>query len=392
MTVLEIHDNECFNFAKGVLKTNIDTPILAKPNSYDGVNYIIFIDGEKLAENLKLKVKSNLKKSVLTDRHDKYCLELDFDNPYMQNISLYFEKIIESAVFYIVPESISENKDDLNWFKKVIYENGYSKEELRKEFGIIEFNPKLYLEFLDLTIASPIEVETVFQKRTTQVEAGRIQQYILPHEIGYEPPVEIIEHYVTRRFDRQQPVQFLSKNPTTMTETLSKRYTCNNFFGDIILNLIHREKEHVIEYQTYKTIAEFTVDQFSFVNWAREIVETVDKYIRRFSKLYYTEEELEELFNLSRESVEIVYLIEFNGIFKCLMKAERLQKALADGSLLGQKEEIELEETITGRLGVKDTDIERLELSYQALTINSSLDYQRSTTLSLEYDVKGEEI
>ena len=312
-----------------------------------------------------------MKKSVLSDRHDKYCLELDFDNPYMQNISLYFEKIIESAVFYIVPESISENKDDLNWFKKVIYENGYSKEELRKDFGIIEFNPKLYLEFLDLTIASPTEVETVFRRRTTKVEAGRIQQYILPHEIGYEPPVEIVEHYLTSRFDRQQPVQFLSKKPTTMTKTLSERYTCNNFFGDIILNLIHREKEHVIEYQTYKTIAEFTVEQFSFVNWAREIVETVDKYIRRFSKLYYTEEELEELFNLSRESVEIVYLIEFDGIFKYLMKAERLQKSLADGSLLGQKEEIELEETITGRLGVKDTDIESLELSYQALTINA---------------------
>lgn len=371
MTVLEIHDNDCFRFAKGVLKTNIDTPILAKTNSYDGVNYVIFIDGENLAENLKLKVKSSLKKSVLSDRHDKYCLELDFDNPYMQNISLYFEKIIESAVFYQVPESISEANKDLQWFKKVIYENGYSKEELRKEFGIIEFNPKLYLEFLDLTIASPTEVETVFLKRTTKVEAGRIQQYILPHEIGYEPPVEISEHYVTRRFDRQQPVQFLSKKPTTITETLSKRYTCNNFFGDIILNLIHREKEHVIEYQTYKTIAEFTMDQFSFVNWARVIVETVDKYIRRFNKLYYTEEELEELFNLSRESVEIVYLIEFNGIFKSLMKAERLQKALADGSLLGQKEEIELQETITGRLGVKDTDIERLELSYQALTINA---------------------
>lgn len=370
MTVLEIHDNDCFRFAKGVLKTNIDTPILAKTNSYDGVNYVIFIDGENLAENLKLKVKSSLKKSVLSDRHDKYCLELDFDNPYMQNISLYFEKIIESAVFYQVPESISEANKDLQWFKKVIYENGYSKEELRKEFGIIEFNPKLYLEFLDLTIASPTEVETVFLKRTTKVEAGRIQQYILPHEIGYEPPVEISEHYVTRRFDRQQPVQFLSKKPTTITETLSKRYTCNNFFGDIILNLIHREKEHVIEYQTYKTIAEFTMDQFSFVNWARVIVETVDKYIRRFNKLYYTEEELEELFNLSRESVEIVYLIEFNGSFKYLMKAERLQKALADGSLLGQKEEIELKETSTG-LEVKDTDIERLELSYQALTINA---------------------
>ena len=368
MTVLEIHDNECFNFAKGVLKTNIDTPILAKTNSYDGVNYVIFIDGEKLAENLKLKVKSSLKKSVLSDRHDKYCLELDFDNPYMQNISLYFEKIIESAVFYIVPESISENKDDLNWFKKVIYENGYSKEELRKDFGIIEFNPKLYLEFLDLTIASPTEVETVFRRRTTRVEAGRIQQYILPHEIGYEPPVEIVEHYLTSRFDRQQPVQFLSKKPTTMTKTLSERYTCNNFFGDIILNLIHREKEHVIEYQTYKTIAEFTVDQFSFVNWARVIVETVDKYIRRFNKLYYTEEELEELFNLSRESVEYVYLIEFygrdQGYSNRLVKAERLKKILADGSLLGQKEEIELKETSTG-LEVKDTDIERLERTYQ---------------------------
>ena len=370
MTVLNLHKKECLEIAKGVLKTNIDTPILAKTNSYDGVNYIIFIDGEKLAENLKLKVKSSLKKSVLSDRYDKYCLELDFDNSYMQNISLYFEKIIESAVFYIVPESISENKDDLNWFKKVIYENGYSKVELRKEFGIIEFNPKLYLEFLDLTIASPIEVETVFQKRTTKVEAGRIQQYILPHEIGYEPPVEISEHYVTRRFDRQQPVQFLSKNPTTITETLSKRYTCNNFFGDIILNLIHREKEHVIEYQTYKTIAEFTVDQFSFVNCARVIVETVDKYIRRFNKLYYTEEELEELFNLSRESVdvEIVYLIEFygrdQGYSNRLVKAERLKEILTDGSLLGQKEEIELKQTSKG-LEVKDTDIERLERSYQ---------------------------
>lgn len=367
MTVLEIHDNECFNFAKGVLKTNIDTPILAKPNSYDGVNYIIFIDGEKLAENLKLKVKSSLKKSVLSDRHDKYCLELDFDNAYMQNESLYFEKIIESAVFYVVPESISENKDDLNWFKKVIYEDGYSKEELSKEFGIIEFNTKLYLEFLDLTIASPIGVETVFLRETTGTEVGRFQQYILPHERGFEPSVEIRKHYVTRRFDRKQPVQILSTKTTTMTKTLSERYTCNNFFGDIILNLIHREKEHVIEYQT---IAEFTEEQYSFVNWAKVIVETVDKYIRHFSKLYYTEEELEELFNLSRERIEIVYLIEFDGIFKYLVKAERLQKILADGSLLGQKEEIELKETSTG-LEVKDTDIERLELSYQFLTINA---------------------
>ena len=364
MTVLEIHNNECFKLAKGVLKTNIDTPILAKTKSDNGVNCIIFIDSEKLAENLELKVKNSLKKSDLSD---KYLLELDFDNPNLQNDSLFFEKIIESAVFYEVPESLSETKEDLNWFKKVIYEDGYSKEELRKNFGIGEVNPKLYMEFLDLTIASPIVVETIFQRRTTGVEAGHIHQYIFPHERGYEPPVEISEHYATRRFDLKQPVQILSTKTTTMTETLSERYTCNNFVGDIILNLIHREKEHVIEYQT---IAQLTAEQYSFVNWAKRIVEAVDEYIRRFSKLYYTEEELEELFNLSRESIEIVYLIEFDGIFKYLVKAERLQKILADGSLLGQKEEIELKETSTG-LGVKDTDIERLEQSYSALTINA---------------------
>ena len=362
MTVLEIHDNECFNFAKGVLKTNIDTPILAKTKSDDGVNCIIFIDGEKLAENLELKVKNSLKKSDLSD---KYLLELDFDNLNLQNDNLFFEKIIESAVFYEVPESLSETKEDLNWFKKVIYEDGYSKEELRKNFGIGEVNPKLYMEFLDLTIASLIVVETIFQRRTTNVEVGRIQQCILPHERGYEPPVEIIEHYVTRHFEQKLPVQILSTKTTTMTETLSERYTCNNFFGDIILNLIHREKEHVIEYQT---IAKLTAEQYSFVLFAKRIVEAVDEYIRRFRELYYTEEELEELFNLSRESVEIVYLIEFYGSdhdnSNLLVKAERLKKILADGSLLGQKEEIELKETSTG-LEVKDTDIERLERTYQ---------------------------
>ena len=362
MTVLEIHDNECFKLAKGVLKTNMDTPILAKTKSDNGVNYIIFIDGEKLAENLELKVKNSLKKSDLSD---KYLLELDFDNLNLQNDNLFFGKIIESAVFYEVPESLSETKEDLNWFKKVIYEDGYSKEELRKNFGIGEVNPKLYMEFLDLTIASLIVVETIFQRRTTNVEVGRIQQCILPHERGYEPPVEISEHYVTRHFEQKLPVQMLSTKTTTMTETLSERYTCNNFFGDIILNLIHREKEHVIEYQT---IAKLTAEQYSFVLFAKRIIEAVDEYIRRFRKLYYTEEELKELGNLSHESIETVYLIEFYGSDQDnsnrLVKAERLKKILADGSLLGQKEEIELKETSTG-LEVKDTDIERLERTYQ---------------------------
>lgn len=362
MTVLEIHDNECFKLAKGVLKTNMDTPILAKTKSDNGVNYIIFIDGEKLAENLELKVKNSLKKSDLSD---KYLLELDFDNLNLQNDNLFFGKIIESAVFYEVPESLSETKEDLNWFKKVIYEDGYSKEELRKNFGIGEVNPKLYMEFLDLTIASLIVVETIFQRRTTNVEVGRIQQCILPHERGYEPPVEISEHYVTRHFEQKLPVQMLSTKTTTMTETLSERYTCNNFFGDIILNLIHREKEHVIEYQT---IAKLTAEQYSFVLFAKRIIEAVDEYIRRFRKLYYTEEELKELGNLSHESIETVYLIEFYGSDQDnsnrLVKAERLKKILADGSLLGQKEEIELKQTSKG-LEVKNTDIERLERSYQ---------------------------
>ncbi|CAM1670043.1 hypothetical protein SMID22_17470 [Streptococcus mitis] len=320
MTVLEIHNNECFKVAKGILKTNIETPILVKLDSSNGVNYIIFIDGEKLAENLELKVKSSLKKSDLSD---KYLLELDFDNPYIQNESLYFEKIIESAVFYEVPESISETKEDLNWFKKVIYEDGYSKEysreELLKEFGIVEVNPKLGLEFLDLAITSSIEVETVFQRRTTEVEVGRIQQYILPHERGFELPSEFLNYYLIKQFERKQPVQILSTKTTTITKMLSHGYTSNNFIVKILLECILKKVENTIEYQTI---------------------------------------------------IEIVYLIEFNGIFKCLVKAEHLQKILADGSLLGQKEDIELKETSTG-LEVKDTDIEHLEQSYSALTINA---------------------
>lgn len=362
MTVLNLHKKECLEIAKRIFDWNFINPILVKTNSRSHMDTLMFIDGKKLAEKLELEIKSSLERSDLSN---SYLVEFDFDNLNLQSDCLFFEKIIESAVFYQVPESVSETKEDLNWFKKVIYEDGYSKEELRKNFGIGEVNPKLYMEFLDLTIASLIVVETIFQRRTTNVEVGRIQQCILPHERGYEPPVEISEHYVTRHFEQKLPVQMLSTKTTTMTETLSERYTCNNFFGDIILNLIHREKEHVIEYQT---IAKLTAEQYSFVLFAKRIVEAVDEYIRRFRKLYYTEEELKELGNLSHESIETVYLIEFYGSdhdnSNLLVKAERLKKILADGSLLGQKEEIELKETSTG-LEVKDTDIERLERTYQ---------------------------
>ena len=207
MTVLNLHKKECLEIAKRILDWNFINPILVKTNSRSHMDTLMIIDGKKLAEKLELEIKSSLERSDLSN---SYLVEFDFDNPNLQSDSLFFEKIIESAVFYQVPESVSEANKDLQWFKKVIYENGYSKEELRKEFGIGEVNPKLNMEFLDLTIASPIGVETVFQRRTTKVETGRIQQYILPHEKGYEPPVEISENYVSSRFDRKLPVQILS--------------------------------------------------------------------------------------------------------------------------------------------------------------------------------------
>ncbi|HEO0932148.1 TPA: hypothetical protein U9N24_000641 [Streptococcus agalactiae] len=366
MEVLNLHEIECLEIAKRILGWNFINPLLVKTNSHSHMDTLIMIDGKKLAEKLELKIKSSLEKSDLSN---KYFLEFDFDNPNLQNSSLFFEKIIESADFYQVPESVSEDDSkDLQWFKKITE----GDKGLRKEFGIVEVNPKLNLESLDLVIASPIEVETVFEveavfgKMPTKVEVGRIQQYTLPHERGFEPPIEISKRYLTRRFEQKQPVQILSTKTTTITKTLSNGYTPNNFIVKIFFERILKEIESTIEYQT---IAEFTEEQYSFVNWAKEIVETVDKYIRRFDKLYYTEEELKELAHISTERIEVVYLIEFNGIFKCLVKAKRLKKILADGSLLGQKEEIELKETKFG-LEVKDTDIERIELSYSEWTIN----------------------
>ena len=371
MTVLNLHKKECLEIAKRILDWNFINPILVKTNSRSHMDTLMIIDGKKLAENLELEIKSSLARSDLSN---SYLVEFDFDNPNLQSDSLFFEKIIESAVFYQVPESVSEANKDLQWFKKVIEGNEYSKEGLRKAFGIVEVNPKLNLQSLDLVIASPIGVETVFQRRTTKVETGRIQQYILPHERGYEPPVEISENYVSSRFDRKLPFQILSTKKTTVTETLSNGYPANNFIVQELLELILKKIENTIEYQT---MAELTEEQYDFVNWAMQIAKTVDERIRQFDNLCYTKEELKDMTDISSsmiDKVEYVYLIEFYGSDQDnsnrLVKAERLQKILADGSLLGQKEEIELKQTSKG-LEVKDTDIERLEQSYSALTINA---------------------
>lgn len=299
MTVLNLHKKECLEIAKRILDWNFIEPILVKTNSRSHMDTLMIIDGKKLAEKLELEIKSSLERSDLSN---SYLVEFDFDNPNLQSDYLFFEKIIESAVFYQVPESISEANKDLQWFKKVIYEKGYSKEELRKEFGIGEVNPKLNMEFLDLTIASPIGVETVFLRQTTGTEVGRVNQCILPHERGFELSVEIRKHYITKQFKQKLPVQILSTKTTTMTKTLSERYTCNNFFGDIILNLIHREKEHVIEYQT---MAGLTEEQYDFVNWAMQITKTVDERIRQFDNLCYTKEELKDMTKLSNRGVKI---------------------------------------------------------------------------------------
>lgn len=373
MTVLNLHKKECLEIAKRILDWNFINPILVKTNSRSHMNTLMIIDGKKLAEKLELEIKSSLERSDLSN---SYLVEFDFDNPNLQSDSLFFEKIIESAVFYEVPESISETKEDLNWFKKVIYEDGYSKEELREKFGIVEVNPKLNLEFLDLTIASPIEVETVFQRRTTEVEVGRITQYILPHERVFEPSIEISKHYITKQFERKHQVQILSTKTITTKKMLSNGYPANNLISKVYLELILKEIENTIEYQT---MAGLTEEQYDFVNWAMQITKTVDECIRQFDNLCYTKEELQDMTDISSnmiDKVEYVYLIEFYGSYQSsnpsnrLVKAERLKEILADGSLLGQKEEIELKQTSKG-LEVKDTDIERLERSYQGLVINA---------------------
>ena len=367
MTVLNLHKKECLEIAKRILDWNFINPILVKTNSCSHMDTLMIIDGKKLAEKLELEIKSSLERSDLSN---SYLVEFDFDNPNLQSDSLFFEKIIESAVFYEVPESISETKEDLNWFKKVIYEDGYSKEELKEKFGIVEVDPKLNLEFLDLAIASPTEVETVFLRRTmeVEVEVGRITQYILPHERVFKPSVEISKHYITKQFEQKLPVQILSTKTITTKEMLSNGYTPNNFIVKAIFERILKEIENTIEYQT---MAGLTEEQYDFVNWAMQITKTVDEYIRQFDNLCYTKEELKDMTDISSnmvDKVEYVYLIEFygrdQGYSNRLVKAERLKKILADGSLLGQKEEIELKQTSKG-LEVKDTDIERLERSYQ---------------------------
>ena len=296
MTVLNLHEKERQEIAKRILDWNFIEPLLVKTNSRSHMDTLMIIDGKKLAEKLELEIKSSLERSDLSN---SYLVEFDFDNPNLQSDSLFFEKIIESAVFYQVPESVSEDDSkDLQWFKKITE----GDKELRQGFGIIKVNPKLNMEFLDLTIASPIGVETVFLRQTTGTEVGRVIQFILPHERGFELSDEIRKHYITKQFEQKLPVQILSTKTITKTEMLSNGYTSNNFIVKAILERILKEIENTIEYQT---MAELTEEQYDFVNWAMLIVKTVDERIRQFDNLCYTKEELKDMTELSNRGVKI---------------------------------------------------------------------------------------
>lgn len=96
MTVLNLHKKECLEIAKRILDWNFINPILVKTNSRSHMDTLMIIDGKKLAENLELEIKSSLERSDLSN---SYLVEFDFDNPNLQSDSLFFEKIIESAVF-----------------------------------------------------------------------------------------------------------------------------------------------------------------------------------------------------------------------------------------------------------------------------------------------------
>jgi len=292
MTVLNLHKEERLKIAKEILNKNIKNPIVVKGTTYnEGEALLIFVNGKVLAEKLKLTVKNELKKSDLSN---KYLVELDFDNSNIDNNSLYFEKIMDSSIFYRIPSIIddSEDEEEIQELKKFVEGVVCTSKDLEMAFEAVELDLKTELEFLDLTIASPTEVETVFLRRTTEVEVGRITQYILPHERVFEPSVEIRKHYITKQFERKHQVQILSTKTITTKKMLSNGYPANNLISKVYLKLILKEIENTIEYQT---MAGLTEEQYSFVNWAKLIVKTVDEHIRQFDKLYYIEEELRNM-------------------------------------------------------------------------------------------------
>lgn len=291
MTVLNLHKEERLKIAKEVLVKNIHNPIVVKgPTNKEGEVLLIFIDGKILAEKLELKVKNELEKSDLSNT---YLVELDFDNSNLDNNSLYFEKIMDSSIFYRVPSIIADSEEEMQELKTFIDTETYSSEDLRKTFRIVELDVKTELESLELTINSSKQTEFVLYDlmgRTGNERVDSFQQHTFSNETPFDIPDGRNIHFEIKRIESKLAAQFLSKKKVTVKYNLPK-YSNYNIFG-VFLNAFSKEKEQIIEYQT---IAELNAEQSSFVNWAKGIVETVDKYIRQFDKLYYTEEELKDM-------------------------------------------------------------------------------------------------
>lgn len=307
MTVLNLHKEERLKIAKEVLGKNIQNPIVVKgPTNKEGEVLLIFIDGKILAEKLELKVKNELEKSDLSNT---YLVELDFDNSNtseylayrgnstirscLDNNSLYFEKIMDSSIFYRVPSIIADSEEEMQELKTFIDTETYSSEDLRKTFRIVELDVKTELESLELTINSSKQTEFVLYDlmgRTGNERVGSFQQHTFSNETPFDIPDSRNIHFEIKRIESKLGAQFLSKKKVTVEYSLPK-YSNYNIVG-VFLNAFSKEKEQIIEYQT---IAELNAEQSSFVNWAKGIVETVDEHIRQFDKLYYTEEELKDM-------------------------------------------------------------------------------------------------
>lgn len=293
MTVLNLHKEERLKIAKEILNKNIKNPIVVKGTTYkEGEALLIFVDGKVLAEKLKLTVKNELKKSDLSN---KYLVELDFDNSNIDNNSLYFEKIMDSSIFYRIPSIIddSEDEEEIQELKKFVEGVVCISNDLEMAFEAVELDVKTELEFLELTINSSKQTEFVLYDlmgRTGNEKVDSFQQHTFSNETPLDIPDSRNIHFEIKRIESKLEAQFLSKKKVTVKYNLPK-YSNYNLFG-IFLNAFSKEKEQIIEYQT---IAELTEEQSSFVNWSNMIVGTVDDYIRQFDRLYYIEEELRDM-------------------------------------------------------------------------------------------------
>lgn len=290
MTVLNLHKEERLKIAKEILNKNIKNPIVVKGTTYkEGEALLIFVNGKVLAEKLKLTVKNELEKSDLSN---KYLVELDFDNSNLDNNSLYFEKIMDSSIFYRIPSIIDDSEDEekIQELKKFVETVIYSSKELETVFEAVELDVKMELEKLDLMISSSTQTEYVLYDLLTDEMVDSFQQQEVSKETSLNIPIELTNKFRLNQFERKLEPQFLSKKEVTVKYNLPK-YSNHTIVG-IVLNAISNNEKQIIEYQT---LAELNAEQSSFVNWAKMIVGTVDDYIRQFNNFYYKEEELKDM-------------------------------------------------------------------------------------------------